>query len=159
MLDQMLFFAHRESLYHSLYTFKLETVKKNLTVNFKFKNLWFDYFPVGNACGTLLFEGQSDHLIPSTSQVLAQNEMFIMAGRMIGHSFLHGGPRLTGLSPAVLHVLLDATPQTATITFEDVADQGDHQTGMFQEVQCNAIHICTPVFFFKCRCESAYCQL
>ncbi|KAK7125348.1 hypothetical protein R3I93_010121 [Phoxinus phoxinus] len=76
----------------------------------------------GNACGTLLFEGQPDHLIPSTSQVLAQNEMFIMAGRMIGHSFLHGGPRLTGLSPAVLHVLLGGTPQTATITLEDVAD-------------------------------------
>ncbi|XP_058630085.1 uncharacterized protein LOC131539495 [Onychostoma macrolepis] len=76
----------------------------------------------GNASSTLLFEGQPDHLIPSTSQVLAQNEMFTMAGRMIGHSFLHGGPRLTGLSQAVLHVLLGGTPQTATITLDDVAD-------------------------------------
>ncbi|XP_026100043.1 uncharacterized protein LOC113070840 [Carassius auratus] len=76
----------------------------------------------GHACGTLLFEGQPDHLIPSTSQVLAQNEFFIVAGRIVGHSFLHGGPRLAGLSPAVLHVLLGGTPQTATITPDDVAD-------------------------------------
>ncbi|KAI7814205.1 hypothetical protein IRJ41_010097 [Triplophysa rosa] len=76
----------------------------------------------GNASSTLLFEGQPDHLIPSTSQVWAPNEMFTMAGRIIRHSFLHGGPRLTGLSQAVLHVLLGGTPQTATITLNDVAD-------------------------------------
>ncbi|KAB5543443.1 hypothetical protein PHYPO_G00079220 [Pangasianodon hypophthalmus] len=76
----------------------------------------------GNACSTVLFEGKPDHLIASISQVLEQNEMILMAGRMIGHSFLHGGPRLTGVSPAVLHVLLGDTLQTATITIEDVAD-------------------------------------
>ncbi|KAL1267150.1 hypothetical protein QQF64_002825 [Cirrhinus molitorella] len=77
---------------------------------------------LGNASSTLLFEGQPDHQIPSTFQVFAQNEMFTMAGRMIGHSFLHGGPRLTGLSQAVVHVLLCGTPQTATITLDDVVD-------------------------------------
>lgn len=79
-------------------------------------------------CGTLLFEGQPDHLIPSTSQVLVQNEMFVVAGRMIGHSFLHGGPRLNGISPAVVHVLLGDEPQTATITLEDVADMDVRET-------------------------------
>ncbi|CAL8400547.1 unnamed protein product [Boreogadus saida] len=32
------------------------------------------------------------------------------------------GPRLTGLSPAVLHVLAGGTPQTATIALEDMND-------------------------------------
>ncbi|CAL8403794.1 unnamed protein product [Boreogadus saida] len=77
---------------------------------------------VGNSCGAMLFEGQSDHLIPSSSKILMQNDMFIMAGRMIGHAFLHSGPRLTGLSPAVLHVLAGGTPQTATIALEDIND-------------------------------------
>lgn len=103
--------------------------------------LMFHYFPLGNACGTLMFEGQPDHLIPSTSQVLAQNELFIMAGRIVGHSFLHGGPHLAGLSPAVLHVLLGGTPQTATITLDDVADFDIKET--IRPVctkKCNAIN-------------------
>ncbi|XP_073709377.1 uncharacterized protein [Misgurnus anguillicaudatus] len=79
-------------------------------------------FNVGNGNGTALFEGQADHLIPSTSQVLLQSDLFVMAGRIIGHSFLHGGPSLAGVSPAIVHVLLGGSPQTATITLEDVAD-------------------------------------
>ncbi|XP_059360283.1 uncharacterized protein LOC132098138 isoform X1 [Carassius carassius] len=79
-------------------------------------------FNVGNGNGTALFEGQADHLIPSTSQVLLQSDLFVMAGRIIGHSFLHGGPSLAGVSPAIVHVLLGGSPQTATITIEDVAD-------------------------------------
>ncbi|CAI5689727.1 unnamed protein product [Oreochromis niloticus] len=48
--------------------------------------------------------------------------MFLMAGRMVGHSFLHGGPCLSGLSPAVVHVLLGGSPETATVTPEDCPD-------------------------------------
>lgn len=67
---------------------------------------------------------------------------------MIGHSFLHSGPRLTGLSPAILHVLLGGTPQTATITLEDVADLDIKETiRPVCSKKCNAIHVCTPVFF------------
>lgn len=77
---------------------------------------------VGNSCGAMLFEGQSDHLVPSTSKIFLQNDMFIMAGRMIGHAFLHSGPRLAGLSPAVIHVLAGGTPQTAIIALEDITD-------------------------------------
>ena len=45
-----------------------------------------------------------------------------MAGRMMGHSFLHGGPCLSGLSPAIVHVLLGGTPETCTVTLEDCPD-------------------------------------
>ncbi|XP_062846705.1 uncharacterized protein LOC134308102 isoform X3 [Trichomycterus rosablanca] len=76
----------------------------------------------GNGTSTVLFEGQVDHLVPSTSQVLVQSDLFLMAGRMIGHSFLHGGPLVAGLSPAIIHVLLGGSPQTAVILLEDVVD-------------------------------------
>ncbi len=82
----------------------------------------FPALQTGNGNGTALFEGQADHLIPSTSQVLLQSDLFVMAGRILGHSFLHGGPSLAGVSPAIVHVLLGGSPQTATITIEDVAD-------------------------------------
>ncbi|XP_037399935.1 uncharacterized protein LOC108431952 [Pygocentrus nattereri] len=60
----------------------------------------------GNGTSTVIFEGQIDHLVPSTSQVHVQNDLFLMAVRMISHSFLHGGLLLAGLSPAIIHVLL-----------------------------------------------------
>ena len=41
---------------------------------------------------------------------------------MIGHSFLHGGPCLTGLSPAIVHVLFGGSPETSTIDIKDCAD-------------------------------------
>ncbi|KAL6463171.1 hypothetical protein MHYP_G00275620 [Metynnis hypsauchen] len=75
----------------------------------------------GNGTSTVLFEGQVDHLIPSTSQVLV-SDLFLMAGKMIGHSFLHGGPLLAGLSSAIIHVLLGGSLQTTTILLEDVVD-------------------------------------
>ncbi|XP_063048492.1 uncharacterized protein LOC134442128, partial [Engraulis encrasicolus] len=82
----------------------------------------------GNRMATVLFEGQEDHLIPSTSQVLVQSELFTMAGRMIGHSFLHDGPPLTGISPAVLHMLTGGSTDTAPIVLEDVADMDIRET-------------------------------
>nr|XP_033941663.1 uncharacterized protein LOC117448460 [Pseudochaenichthys georgianus] len=82
----------------------------------------------GNSNTTLLFEGQQDHLIPSTSQILVESDLFLMAGRMMGHSFIHGGPCLSGLCPAVIHVLLGGNMDTATIQLEDIADLDIRQT-------------------------------
>ncbi|KAK5614382.1 hypothetical protein CRENBAI_000622 [Crenichthys baileyi] len=45
-----------------------------------------------------------------------------MAGRMIGHCFLHGGPPLTGLSPAIVHILCGGTPETAIVEINDCPD-------------------------------------
>jgi len=71
---------------------------------------------------TLLFEGQQDHLLPSTSRTLLESDLFTVAGRMIGHSFLHGGPTLNWISEAVIHMLIYGDVDTATITLADVAD-------------------------------------
>ena len=40
----------------------------------------------------------------------------------MGFSFLHGGPAVYGISPAIKHVLFGGTPETATIMIEDCAD-------------------------------------
>ncbi|XP_073804063.1 uncharacterized protein [Danio rerio] len=51
---------------------------------------------------TALFEGEKNHRVPSASAVLRDSNLFQMAGLMIGHSFLHGGPSLSGLSIPVV---------------------------------------------------------
>ncbi|KAK6299081.1 hypothetical protein J4Q44_G00305910 [Coregonus suidteri] len=43
-------------------------------------------------------------------------------GRMLGHTFLHDGPHVTGLSPAVIHVLFNGDPEMATVVTEDCPD-------------------------------------
>uniref|UniRef100_A0AAV2MM20 HECT domain-containing protein n=1 Tax=Knipowitschia caucasica TaxID=637954 RepID=A0AAV2MM20_KNICA len=41
---------------------------------------------------------------------------------MLAHSFLHDGPNIKGLSPAVIHVLFNGDPETATVVTEDCPD-------------------------------------
>ena len=69
-----------------------------------------------------MFEGEPDHLVPSTSEALVGGDVFAVVGRMVGHSFLHGGPSLPGISPAVLHVLFGGSPESAPVTLEDCPD-------------------------------------
>lgn len=71
----------------------------------------------------MLFEGEQEHLTPSTSKCILQSDLFVAAGHMIGHCFLNGGPYLTGLSPAIVHVLFGGEPETATIEVNDCVDQ------------------------------------
>ena len=82
----------------------------------------------GNADVTMLFEGQKDHLIPCASQPLLDSDLFMMAGRLVGHSFIHGGPGLAGISPAVVHVLLGGQLETATLVLEDCPDLDQRNT-------------------------------
>ncbi|KAL4006397.1 casein kinase 1, gamma [Sarotherodon galilaeus] len=41
---------------------------------------------------------------------------------MLAHTFLHDGSRVTGLSPAIIHVLFNGDPELATIVIEDCPD-------------------------------------
>ncbi|KAL3063653.1 hypothetical protein OYC64_000062 [Pagothenia borchgrevinki] len=43
----------------------------------------------GNCCVTRLFDGEPDHLVPSSSAFLLESDLFLMVGRIIGHCFLH----------------------------------------------------------------------
>ncbi|XP_019746435.1 uncharacterized protein LOC109528382 isoform X3 [Hippocampus comes] len=77
---------------------------------------------LGSAAITKLFEGEPDHLIPSISDGLLDNNMFAMAGRIIGHSFLHHGPSFPGLSQAIIHTLFGGSLETTPITVQDCPD-------------------------------------
>ncbi|KAF5888627.1 G2/M phase-specific E3 ubiquitin-protein ligase-like, partial [Clarias magur] len=71
---------------------------------------------------TCLFERQPDHLVPSSSHFLNEIDLFLVAGRMLGHSFLHGGPCLAGLSRAFVHFLFGGSHDTTTILLENFPD-------------------------------------
>ncbi|RXN27896.1 G2 M phase-specific E3 ubiquitin- ligase-like protein [Labeo rohita] len=45
--------------------------------------------PIGNTGSTLLFEGEPDHLVPSTSQTLVESDLFLMAGRPTETATIH----------------------------------------------------------------------
>ncbi|XP_060756704.1 G2/M phase-specific E3 ubiquitin-protein ligase-like isoform X2 [Neoarius graeffei] len=53
-----------------------------------------------------------------------------MAGRMIGHSVIHGGPTLSGLSPAVVDALIYSTKEMAAskLCMEDCSDVEHRET-------------------------------
>ncbi|XP_062399430.1 uncharacterized protein LOC134089117 isoform X2 [Sardina pilchardus] len=72
-----------------------------------------------NTAKTLLFEGEPGHLVPSTARSLLDNDLFKVAGRIIGHCFIHSGPKF---APAILHALVGNPLETATVTLQDCAD-------------------------------------
>ena len=78
----------------------------------------------GNAAVTALFEGQTDHLVPSLSAALLECDLFMMAGRMVGHSAIHGGPTLSGLSPAVIDAVTCRAKEIVVISRKKAADTG-----------------------------------
>ncbi|KAL7404672.1 hypothetical protein ABVT39_017955 [Epinephelus coioides] len=94
--------------------FVLSRIMEKLKYGFKIN--------LGNAGATNLFDGEPDHLVPSSSAFIVDSDLFLMAGRMIGHCFLNGGPALTGLSPAIVHILCGGTPETALIKINDCPD-------------------------------------
>lgn len=61
-----------------------------------------------------------------------------MAGRMIGHSFLHGGPCLSGLSLPVIILLTggDADSAASALTLQDCPDI-DHRETISLVSTCN----------------------
>ena len=72
---------------------------------------------------TLVFEGEADHKVPVANSLLRSIGFYKSIGRMIGHSFLHGGPPVFGLSSAVIDYLIDVNKESLP-TFE-VADIPD----------------------------------
>ncbi|XP_060895369.1 G2/M phase-specific E3 ubiquitin-protein ligase-like isoform X1 [Labrus mixtus] len=77
---------------------------------------------------TRLFDGQQDHLVPANSIVMLDNELFLMAGRMMGHCFMYGGPGFPGVSPAITHVLCGGSIDSATVVIEDCPDLDIRET-------------------------------
>ena len=72
----------------------------------------------------IFFEGKEDHRLPLHDQSLRLMGSFKAVGHIIGHSILHGGPGLAGLSPAVKHFLSthESSHEPPPIVLEDIAD-------------------------------------
>lgn len=78
---------------------------------------------VSDNCGkTLLFNGEDDHKVPSTSRALLDGDMFRVVGRMIGHTFINGGPLYSGLSPAFFLLLTGRKDDTPVLELKDCPD-------------------------------------
>ncbi|CAM4732698.1 unnamed protein product [Leuciscus chuanchicus] len=79
---------------------------------------------------TTLFEGEKNHRVPSASAVLRDSNLFQMAGRMIGHSFVHGGPCLSGLSLPLVILLTGGSSDSAAsaLTLQDCPDLDHRET-------------------------------
>ena len=68
----------------------------------------------------IFFEGEKDHRIP----IHDRSGAFKAVGRIIGHSILHVGPGLHGISPAIKYLLSTSTEsdEPVPILMEDVPD-------------------------------------
>jgi len=113
---------------------------------------------LGNAAETVLFEGQRDHLMPSLATALVESDLFLMAGRMIGHSVIHGGPTLSGLSLAVIGALIGEKEMAKSkLSLEDCPEMDHRETiGLLlkedwsEEDSAQVANLCVEWF---CRCQ------
>ncbi|CAL8361350.1 unnamed protein product [Arctogadus glacialis] len=74
---------------------------------------------------TILFTGAADHLVPSTSLPLLQGDLFRVAGRIIGHSFLNRGQLLSGMGQCLFPLLASKDMggiDAAVLQLEDCPD-------------------------------------
>ena len=74
----------------------------------------------------IYFEGQADHKVTAHNPALRQAGSFQALGRIMGHSFLHDGPPLCGLSEAVKHYFTckngDISSNPPPLEVDDVPD-------------------------------------
>ncbi|KAL7838752.1 hypothetical protein AOLI_G00271560 [Acnodon oligacanthus] len=68
------------------------------------------------------FDLNLDHLVPSTSRILLDSDLFRAVGRMIGRSFIHGGPLLTGLSRSAFRLMTGEKNEPAIVGLDDCPD-------------------------------------
>lgn len=75
--------------------------------------------------------------------MLRDSNLFQMAGRMIGHSFVHGGPCLSGLSLPLVILLTRGSSDSAASALElqDCPDL-DHRETISLVSTCTLFNIC-----------------
>lgn len=78
----------------------------------------------GDGRPIVYFEGESDHLLPIHNQLLQQMGVYTCIGKMIGHSILHGGPGLYGISQVAKHYWThdDLEKNPPPMVIEDIPD-------------------------------------
>ena len=77
----------------------------------------------GTGRPVVYFEGEADHLLPVHNQMLQQMGAFVCIGKIIGHSILHGGPGLFGISSAAKHFWANNVEENPPLlVLDDIAD-------------------------------------
>ena len=100
----------------------------------------------------MFFEGETDHKIPVPNALLCKAGLYTSVGRMIAHSFLHGGPPIYGLSPAVLEYWTHDSISEA-VTIEDIPDYDLRQA--LKQVYVVLLLFCTDIIYiFLCNVSS-----
>ena len=71
-----------------------------------------------------LFGGKQGHLVPICGVDAVASGCFEMAGKLVAHSILHGGPGFIGLSPSVVDYLATGSLETAknSVSTDDLLD-------------------------------------
>jgi len=73
----------------------------------------------------IFLEGKSDHCVPVHDHSLRLTGAFKVVEKIIGHSILHDGPGVTGLSPGVKHFLsneMNSETQPPQLSLQDIPD-------------------------------------
>ena len=92
----------------------------------------------------MFFEGETDHKIPVPNALLCNSGLYTSVGRMIAHSFLHGGPPVYGLSPAVLEYWTRESI-SEVVTIKDIPDYELRQA--LKEVHVLVLLFCTDIIY------------
>ncbi|XP_070532702.1 uncharacterized protein [Ptychodera flava] len=70
----------------------------------------------------LLFEGEMDHKILVHDDILLGKEIFNVAGRMVQHSIMWGGPGLVGIAQSVKDYLRTGSQYEVVLSLTDIPD-------------------------------------
>nr|XP_002733713.1 PREDICTED: G2/M phase-specific E3 ubiquitin-protein ligase-like [Saccoglossus kowalevskii] len=89
----------------------------------------------------LLFEGEEDHKVLTHDEVLLEKGTYGMAGRMLQHSIIWGGPGLAGLAQSVKEFVQTGT-EYVTLHVDDVPDT-DCRLHLQMIIDCSATELST----------------
>ena len=95
---------------------------------------------VDERSGIQLFFGVLGHMLPLCSLDALSGGCFLMAGKLLAHSILHGGSGLVGLAPSVVKYIATGSVDIAQalVTLDDLGDI--ELKTLLTQVSCDDVH-------------------
>ena len=96
---------------------------------------------VDERSGIQLFFGVLGHMLPLCSLDALSGGCFLMAGKLLAHSILHGGSGLVGLAPSVVKYIATGSVDIAQalVTLDDLGDI--ELKTLLTQVSCDDVHL------------------
>ena len=81
-------------------------------------------FEIDDFVGFSLFTGERGHYVPLCNVDAIISGCFLMVGKLLAHSILHGGPGIPGLAPAIAKYLMTGSVAESEnlVQVEDLPD-------------------------------------